>query len=111
MLQNIAQTLLSYKLEMPVGKAAIIALLGIAIVFAVLAVLVGILTLFKLVFGKVEAREQKKSATKSAAVEVDSSPSDDEDEITAVIMAAIACMEETEEVKAPFRVKSIREIK
>lgn len=110
MLQGIAQTLLAYKLEMPVGKAAIIALLGIAIVFAVLAVLVGILTVFKLVFGKLENRE-KKTAEETPAFVADVSAQDDEDEITAVIMAALACMEEAEEAKAPFYVKSIREIK
>lgn len=112
MLQNLPM-LLSYKLQMNLGKAALIAVLGIVIVFAVLAVLVGILTLFKLVFriqiGKKHETPVAPAESNAAASETQSE--DDADEIMAVIMAAIACMEQEETVQAPFRVKSIRQVK
>lgn len=96
--------------EMPLGEAAKIAVLGLLIVFVVLAVLVGILTLFKLVFNvklparKTEAQEKPQAAELAAS-------GDDEEEIAAVIAAVIACLEGDESVKAPFVVKNIKKLK
>lgn len=95
--------------KMPLGKAAVIAVLGLLIVFAVLAVLVGLLTLFKVIFGAIETHEKKESKPAPAAVQA--ATDDDPDELTAVITAAIACMEEEAPASAPFRVKSIRRVK
>ena len=91
------------------GKAAIIALLGILIVFAVLAVLVGILTLFKLIFNvKIPSKKKKSTdAPVSAATENEA----DDGELVAVIAAAIACLDGEETVQAPFRIKSISRLK
>ena len=100
---SISEMLASF--EMPLGEAALVSLLGILIVFAVLAVLVGILTLFKLVFNI--KLTKNKTATEQQSVKTDE---EDPDEIVAVITAVLACMNE-EEVKAPFRVKSITKLK
>ena len=89
---------------MSLGKAAVIALLGLLMVFAVLAVLVGILTIFKLVFS-IKIEKKPVSASESEISE------EDDDEIIAVISAAIACIDNEESAKAPFYIKSIRKLK
>ncbi len=95
--------------KMPIGKAALIALLGIVIVFAVLAVLVGILTIFKLVFNiKLEKKPSRNAPAASDSVATDE---EDDAEVIAAITAAIACMWQEETVTAPFRIKSIRKLK
>lgn len=95
--------------EMPLGKAALISVLGLLIVFVVLAVLVGILTLFKYVF-KIKIGKKPPQATAEVAA-VQSQGEEDDDEIVAVITAAIMCMSEEENIQAPFRIKSIRKLK
>ena len=94
--------------DMPLGKAALIALLGLLIVFAVLTVLVGLLTLFKVIFGMAE----KKAKAPASVTESETAPTaNDDDELSAVIAAAVACMPVDDAVQAQFTVKSIREIK
>lgn len=103
-----ASTLIVAAFEMPLGEAAFIAVLGLLIVFAVLAVLVGILWIFKAVFSiKIGKKTQNVAVTDNAAVSCD----DDSDELIAAITAALACMYEEEIVKAPFVIKSIKKLK
>ncbi len=106
-------TLFAFKLfefQMSLGDAAIIAVLGLLIVFAVLAVLVGLLTAFKAIFN-IKITKKSDNADKSVAAQNDSA--DDFDEIVAAISAAIACMNEQdgETATAPFVIKSITQIK
>lgn len=91
------------------GEAALLAVLGLAVVFVVLAVLVGILMLFKLIFNiKIPSKNKEESVVQPVAiVPID----DDETEIVAAIAAALACMGEEEAAPAPFRIKSIRKLK
>ncbi len=97
------------KSDISLGKAAIIAVLGLVIVFAVLAVLVGILTLFKLVFNiKVQPKKKQNAIS---AIETATQDEADDGELVAVIAAAIACLNGEETVKAPFRIKSIKKLK
>ena len=85
MTRSLIPSLLSYKLQMNVGEAALIAILGLAIVFAVLAVLVALLTLFKVLFNlKITKKTPQKTEVQPSAA------------VTAT---------------APFRIKSVRRTK
>lgn len=102
--------LLSASFKLPIGKAAIIALLGILFVFLVLVVLVLLLTLFKYVF---KIQFKKKTAEPSAPATPAAEPdfADIEGETVAAIAAALTIMLEGEqEAKAPFVIKSIRRL-
>lgn len=92
--------------KMNLGDAALYAVLGLLIVFAVLAVLVGILTLFKLVFNIKIGK-----TTQSVQSETSASTDNDSEEVAAVISAVIACIDNEKTVKAPFVIKSISKLK
>ena len=106
---NTIFTLLS-PFKMNLGEAAVLALLGLVIVFAVLAVLVGILTVFKLVFN-IKLPAKKSDGEVATMPEIATGGGENDEELVAVITAAIACMDGEETVKAPFVIKSITELK
>lgn len=90
------------------GFGAMIVLIGMATVFAVLLLLLGALTLFKVVFEDINKREKVvQKPEKKVVAEPTPAVQTDEDEIIAVIAAAIA-MAESENQGAKFRVVSFR---
>ena len=82
-----------------------ILLLGIAVVFSVLVIIWGALSVFKLYFTKNESKPKVAIATPVAPVIVESIP--DESEIVAVIAAAIAAAEADSD-GTKFKVVSFR---
>lgn len=85
-------------------------LIGMSVVFAVLLLLWGALELFHLVVSTIEKKRTKASAPKPAAVPaVETTASDDESELVAVMAAAIAAASE-ENPEGSFHVVSFRRI-
>lgn len=99
------------KSDMPIGNAALYALIGFLIVLAVLALLVGIFYLTGFIFkSKAFSRdklfERKKKPTQSNDASAEQS---DDDELTAAITAAVMCIleSEQEEAKPDFVIRRI----
>ena len=96
--------------KMSIGKAGIIALLGILFVFLVLVVLVLLLTIFKYVF-KIQFKKKAEIPPAPTAPAVQADSADVESETVAAITAAVSIMLEGErQIKAPFVIKSIRRV-
>ncbi len=97
--------------KMNLGDAAVYALVGIMVVFAVLVILVAILYLFQFIFGKIE----KGVGTKNKVATPVITDSDETDQETvAAIMAAITVLLEGEQEASepvPFVIKKIKRIK
>ena len=93
------------------GEAALfggaMVLIGMATIFAVLCILWGCLTLFKFFFHDLPAKKAEKVVTESAPVAVVEDTASNDDEIIAVIAAAIA-MAESESSDTKFRVVSFK---
>ncbi len=101
-------------------KAAEVTLLGMGMVFVVLAILWGIVSLFKIFFVKGEKGVKKESApkTEKATTDINESASTvvtekDEAELIAILTAAVAAYREAEEGIPPeldsgFRVVSFK---
>ena len=99
------------------GYGLQIAVIGILIVFAVLALIMGVLYLFELIFYKLPNKQKVASAAPKAAPVVTTVPaapvaatSADDDEIAAVIAAAIAAYYEQSAPTSKYRIKSFRRI-
>ncbi len=108
------ETAISLGEKLTVG--AEVALMGIAIVFSVLAILWGCLELFRVIFYEIP-KKRKAKKTEAASSAQDKQPSDlaeaeeeqeDQGQILAAITAAIACA--TEQQPGSFRVVSFRRI-
>lgn len=96
--------------KMPIGKSAVVAILGLLFVFAVLTLLVLLLTLFKYVFKINFGKKNDAQAVKAENV-APTVGSDVEGETAAAIAAAVAILLEGERrAKAPFVIKSIRRL-
>ena len=93
------------------GKAALfggsMVLIGMATVFAVLCLLWGCLSVFKLVFHDLPAKKAAKAAVEPEAIMPVAETTSSDDEIIAVIAAAIA-MAESECSDTKFKVVSFR---
>lgn len=84
-----------------------VVLIGIATVFAVLILIMGILTVFKTMLGGEKKAEQKPTVAAAPAPVVVAPVQSDDTEIVAVIAAAIA-MAESESFGGKFRVVSFK---
>ena len=99
--------------HLSIGDGALIALIGMCVVFGVLLLIMGILYLFKAIFGRnsikqenaKKAEEKKNQAPAAAAA---SSASNSEEEIAAAITASVTAMNEKSD--AAYRIKSIKKI-
>lgn len=96
-----------------------VALLGIGTVFVMLILLILVVTLMRLIFEGVGKLQEKKTAKKAEelpkqAVAVAETASEEDEEVVAVIMAALNAYYETQETtyksNLKFRVRSIKEI-
>lgn len=85
------------------GSVGILALTGILVVFLILAVLIFFFWLIGMIFKGIDKAKSEKEASVEAAAEV-SSGTDDEEELIAVISAAIAAYEDS----GDFTIKSVR---
>lgn len=85
------------------GSVGILALTGILVVFLILAVLIFFFWLIGMIFKGIDKAKSEKKASVEAAAEV-SSGTDDEEELIAVISAAIAAYEDS----GDFTIKSVR---
>lgn len=96
--------------ESPIGErlstGLLVALIGMAVVFGVLLILMAILYVFKLVFAKKGAAEAQASAAPVSAPAVSSG--DPDEETAAVISAAVAAMYGKSD--AAYKIKSIKKI-
>ena len=106
-------------LDVSFGDSLIVLLLGMAIVMAVLAVIIGLIKIIKLVLDAIEGNKKAEQVT--AAV-TQSEPQkqqtvQEDEETVAAIAAAISCMLESEkqgataDVTAPFVIKKIKRIR
>lgn len=106
--------------ELGFGDALLILLIGMAMIFLVLTLLVGYLYLGKYVIGSIEKKSKAKEAQKKQLPEhkqgAEASDEDD-DEVVAAITAAITAIliEEANageaDVVAPFKIKKIKHIR
>ena len=98
-----------------------VAILGLGTVFLMLVLLILMVTVMKFVFIGVGKLKEKRSASKSQAIEsapisaIEGPASDDDEEVVAVIMAALNAYYESQEMtyksNLKFKVRSIKEIK
>lgn len=85
-------------------------LIGMGMIFAVLAILWGVLVVFKLVFTKPTKKSEEKIATAPAQTQKEAEQTDDQ-ELIAVITAAVAAYMDSENPEGAlnrFRVVSFR---
>lgn len=96
------------------GEALIVLVIGMAVIFGVLTVLIGLLHVIRVAIGIIEKPKQAPAApTATQAAEIQ-----EDEETVAAITAAITCilMDEAqsegndEPVVAPFRIKKIKQI-
>ena len=95
----------------PIGEAALYALLGFAVVFVGIAFLIFVVWLVGKVMTYTQQREKKVVQTKTETLET---PLQNEDELSeetvAVIMAALTAYYQASEAKCEFTVKRIKRI-
>lgn len=92
------------------GEGGIVAIIGIAVVFAVLAIIWLVLLGFNLIFNKLKLGQKKSDKIKCEAPPViEAEPVSNDEEIIAVIAAAIA-MAESEAPGSSFRVVSFKRV-
>lgn len=96
--------------NIPAGEAAIIALIGFLLVVIVLAVLAGLLTLFKFAFS-IKFKKKPKSEVAATGPAQNTLNSDEDEEVVAAIAAVIACLDGEPGAQAPFKIKSITKLK
>ena len=99
------------------GYGLTIALIGMGIVFAILAIIMGVLYLFEYFFYTLPNKAKKAPESPKAAPVVTTAPavpvaatSSDDDEVAAVIAAAIAAYYEQSAPTSKYRIKSFRRI-
>ena len=83
-------------------------LLGMGAVFSVLTLIWLVLTVFKLVFTKINVKEKKETPAQAPAAAPMTQPTASDDEIVAVIAAAIAMAQSEHGDDVKFRVVSFR---
>lgn len=103
---------------LPLSDAILTAFIGILGVFLVLAVLIGLLYLFQTIFkfnvldkigGLFKKKSKDEAKSESTVSSVVAQSSDDEDEIVAVICAAISAVYESEGSEVPpFVIRNIK---
>ena len=95
----------------PIGEAALYALLGFLVVFVGIAFLIFVVWLVGKVMTYTQQREKKVVQTKTETLET---PAQSENELSeetvAVIMAALTAYYQANETKCEFRVKRIKRI-
>ena len=113
-IENYSEAIVKYGAEFDIsqlGKAALfggsMVLIGMATIFAVLCMLWACLALFKVVFSKSENDKADKVKVEESTTNVVSAQANNDDEIVAVIAAAIA-MAEAENSELKFRVVSFK---
>ena len=89
------------------SEGVLVFFIGIATVFSVLAIILAVLSLFGVVFGKTASSKKEKAAPAPAAVATTSATVPSDAEIIAVIAAAIAAAE-SECAGSKFRVVSFK---
>lgn len=97
------------KSDVGIGNAALYALIGLLIVIAVLALLVGVFYLSGFLFRS--KLFNKRSEKKSQAVETAPEPDDDDEELLAVITAAISAVYDGEtegDAKPEFVIRRVK---
>ncbi len=99
------------------GYGLQIAVIGILIVFAVLALIMGVLYVFELVFYKLPNKQKSAPAAPKAAPVVSTAPaapvaaaSANDEEVVAVIAAAVAAYYEQTAPTSKYKIKSFRRI-
>lgn len=100
--------------ELNFGEALIILLVGILVVFAVLAVMIGFLYIIRyIVNGTDKPKAEKAKVVPSELIQT--AKVEDDEEVVAAITAAVTCILQEEANKdgtvvAPFRIKKIKHI-
>lgn len=113
---SMADPVVKERIFVTIPESLLIALVGMVIIFAVLAVLTLILIGFKQIFKIKWLRDDYVKPVKNENLQLDEvvSTEDDEQEIAAV-MAALMCFYDTEKSEtntvAPFRIRNIKRIK
>ena len=93
-----------------IANGGFIAIIGILVVFIVIALIWAILLCFNLIFNKAGAKKRKtKSVTHDILPTVEETQSTNDEEIVAVIAAAIA-MAESEAPQSTFKVVSFKRV-
>lgn len=106
---GIKMWMLLAKSDVELGDAALISIIGFALVVGVLLILVCLFYLSGFLFKKLDAHLEGKQTAAAAPAAI--TPSDDEEEVVAAIIAAVSVIlsEETQSVEPPpFVVKSIK---
>jgi len=98
---------------LPLGERTVVALgnlvLGMLVIFSVMAILSIILTFTGKFFAAQDKKEKAKKAEEAPAPVVEETAADNDEEIVAAITAAIACVLASEGTPAPsFRVVSFK---
>lgn len=113
-IENYSEAIVKYGAEFDIsqlGKAALfggaMVLIGMATIFAVLCLLWACLALFNVVFSKAENGKADKAKAEESTAPVADVVTTNDDEIVAVIAAAIA-MAEAENSELKFRVVSFK---
>ena len=114
----LSETKLFQGFQISIPNTLVYALIGIVGVFAVLAVLIGLLYLFQLIFkfnvldkigGLFKKKNKDTQKSESTASVSTAQPEEDEDEIVAVICAAISAVYEAEGGEVPpFVIRSVK---
>lgn len=89
------------------GEAAIDAIMGFAVVFAGISILILVVSLVGYLFTKINAKKTETATEKPTVVAEEISSSDDE-ELAVVISAAIAAYYGEKKRKPEFKVKNLR---
>ncbi len=103
-------------MENSLQNGLVVTLIGIAIVFLGLTILIGLIKVMTLVIEKMTGRKDKKAAAPAPApVKAEPAPAveelpeeEDEGEVVAAIMAALSCVMGGQ--KGSFRVRRIRRV-
>ncbi len=106
---NLLAEVVDKKRSVPVGEAALYALLGFAVTFAGIALLIFIVWLV----GKIMVKFTTKKQTKTEVSTMETVASDEEEiseETVAAITAAIMAYYQEEQPKCEFRVKRIKKV-
>ncbi|MCI8612888.1 MAG: hypothetical protein HFE48_04215 [Clostridia bacterium] len=96
--------------DMSLGKAALIAVLGISVVLVILLVLVGLLTVFEKIFSSLSKKSEAKS--KQTANAVSAEDESDEETVAAIVAAVTMLYAEDcgEDSVPPFVVRRIKQV-
>lgn len=96
--------------KMDVGQAGLIALVCVIIVFGMLAILWGVVSLFKLIPHKAPKTESQPATKASAPVQKSAIKLEDIKDEDMMVAALVASIDYHEEVKEDVKVVSIKEL-